>query len=292
MRLLRAAACLTAFFLGVILPSVALDWPVDKKIVIGTFGEEQGGRYFDGIDVGGGQQPVRAVLPGELVFRYDEGDDYSSLPRGLGSFVVLHHEGKIETVTGNLKKGSLGPLKTSYAAGDPVGTSGDTGFSDGIHLHFSLFDEEAASFVNPLSLLPPVADAQPPVIKQVFLSENDTLIPLANGVTVPSGQALVMAQAYDLRQDVRFQWPLGLYGAHVDLDGKEVSRLVFDSLQVVDGRAVLGGARLALAKVYAPDGMLVCGSVQLRPGSSHLIISVRDFAGNETTKEISFAIRE
>jgi len=292
MRMFRRGACLAAFSLVMVLPSMALDWPVDKKIIIGTFGEEVGGRFFDGIDVGGGQQPVSAVLPGELVFRYDEGDDYSSLPRGLGSFVVLHHEGKIETITGNLKKGSLGPARTSYAAGDPVGTSGDTGFSDGVHLRFSLFDEETASFVNPLSLLPPVADTQPPVIRQVFLSENDTLIPLANGVTVPSGQALVVVQTYDLRQDVRFQWPLGIYGAHVDLDGKEVSRLVFDSVLVVDGRAVLGGARLALAKVYTPDGMLVCGSVQLRPGSSHLIISVRDFAGNETTKEISFTIRE
>jgi hypothetical protein len=289
---LGVTVCIAAFSLGTILPSTALDWPVDRKIIIGTFGEEQVGRFFDGLDVGGGSQPVRAVLPGELVFRYEEGDDYSSVPRGLGSFLVLHHEGKIETITCNLKKGSLGSARTSYAAGDPLGTSGDTGFSDGVHVHFSLFDEETASFVNPLSLLPPVADAQPPVIKQVFLSENDTLIPLANGATVPAGQAIVVVQAYDLRQDVRFQWPLGLYGVHVGLDGKEVSRLVFDSLQVVDGRAMLGGARLVLSKVYTADGMLICGSVPLRPGNSHLIVSARDFAGNETTKEISFTVRE
>jgi Peptidase family M23 len=289
---LRSLTCFALFALAVTLPSAALDWPVDKKIIIGTFGEDHGGHFFDGLDVGGGPQAVRAVLPGELVFRYDEGEDYSSLPRGLGSFVVLHHEGKIETIFCNLKKGSLGPVQTRYAAGDPIGTSGDTGFSDGVHLHFSLYDEETASFVNPLSLLPPVADSQPPVIKQILVSENGAPAPLANGATVPAGQASILAQAYDLRQDVKFQWPLGLYGVRLDLDGKEVSRVVFDSLQVTGGHMVLGGAKLALPKVYTTDGMLVCGSVQLRPGNSHLILSVRDFAGNETTKEISFTVRE
>jgi hypothetical protein len=289
---LRSLICLSVLAFVVVLPVTALDWPVDRKIIVGTFGQDQGGQFFDGIDIGGGPQAVRAVLPGELVFRFDEGEDYSSLPRGLGSFVVLHHEGKIETISCNLKKGSLGPVQAKYAAGDPVGTSGDTGFSDGVHLHFSLYDEETASFVNPLSLLPPVADAQPPVIKQVFVSENDILTPLANGAAVPPGQALIIAQAYDLRQDVRFQWPLGLYGLHLDLDGKEVSRTVFDSLQVVEGRMVMGGVKLAFRKVYTPDGVLVCGAVQLRPGNSHLILSVRDFAGNETTKEISFTVRE
>ncbi len=281
-----------ALFLAAPLPVRGLDWPVAKKTVIGTFGEDRGGHFFDGLDIGGGPQDVHAVLPGDLVFRYDEGEDYTSVPRGLGSFVVLHHEGKIETISCNLKKGSLGPPRTAYASGETVGLSGDTGYSDSIHMHFSLYDEETASFLNPLSLLPPVADTQPPVIKRVFLSVGDTLIALENGAKVPPGQAEIFAEAYDLRQDVRFHWPLGLYGTRLDLDGKEVSRIVFDSLQVAGGRLSLGGARLTLRGVYTSEGLLKCGTVEMRAGTSHLILAVRDFAGNETTKEISFTVRE
>ncbi len=289
---LRAVPALLALLLGGALPVSGLDWPVDRKVIIGTFGEDKGSNFFDGLDLGGGQQEVHAVLPGELVFRHDEEEDYSSLPRGLGSFVVLHHEGKIETISGNLKKGSLGPVRTAYAAGETVGLSGDTGSSDGVHLHFSLYDEETASFLNPLSLLPPVADTQLPVIKRVLLSAGDTLTPLDNGATVPAGKAQIIAQAYDLRQDVRFLWPLGLYGIRLELDGKEATRMVFDSLQVVDGQLVLGGTRLGHGTIYTANGLLSCGTVELRAGTSRLILTVRDFAGNETTKEISFTVRE
>lgn len=281
-----------ALLLAAALPVHGLDWPVEKKTVIGTFGEDSGGRFFDGLDIGGGPQDVRAVLPGDLVFLYDEGEDYSSLPRGLGSFVVLHHEGKIETISCNLKKGSLGSPRTAYAAGDKIGVSGDTGSSDSIHLHFSLYDEETASFLNPLSLLPPVADTQPPVIRRILLSVSDILVPLENGAKVPAGQAEIIAEAYDLRQDVRFHWPLGLYGIRLDVDGKEAARIVFDSLQVAGGRLAVGGTRLTLSGVYTADGLLRCGAVEMRQGNHHLILSARDFAGNETTKEISFTVRE
>jgi hypothetical protein len=283
---------LITFGLTVSLPAIALDWPVEKKIIIGTFGQDKGGCFLDGIDLGGGQQGVQAVLPGELVFRYDEEEDFSSLPRGLGSFVVLHHEGKIETISCNMKNGSLGPVRTSYAAGETIGQSGDSGFSDGVHVLFSLYDEETASFLNPLSLLPPLNDRQPPVIKRVFIAAGDTLLPLDNGATVPAGKAQIIVSAYDLRQDVRFLWPLGLYGLRLNLDGNEVGRLTFDSLQVTDGQRALGGTKLTLNKVYTADSLLLCGSVDLRTGDSHLILSVRDFAGNETTKEISFTVRE
>ncbi|HUI69779.1 MAG TPA: M23 family metallopeptidase [Spirochaetia bacterium] len=280
------------FFLAAVLPALALDWPVDKKVVVGTFGEDRNGHFFDGLDIGGGEQEVHAVLPGELVFRYDEGEDYSSLPRGLGSFVVLHHEGKIETMSCNLKRGSLGAVRTTYSAGETIGLSGDTGSSDGTHLRFCLSDEETASYLNPLSLLPPVADAQPPVIKRILLAEGDGLTPLADGATVAPGQAEIIADAYDLRQDVRFLWPLGLYGVRLDLDGKEVTRVIFDSLQVVNGKLSLGGSKTTLTKLYTNDGLLRCGSFELRPGTSRLILTVRDFAGNETTKEISFTVRQ
>jgi hypothetical protein len=270
----------------------ALDWPVAVKIITGTFGEDRGDHFHNGIDIGGGSQDVHPVLPGELVFRYDEASDYSSLPRGVGSFIALHHDPGILSLYCHLQNGSLGPERTSYLPADRAGVIGETGHANGPHLHFAVFDEEAGAALNPLAFLPPLADHQPPVIRHVVIARGDQQQPLTDGVSVAQGSVEVRAEAYDLREDVSFSWPLAPASLSVSLDGVEVSRISFDSLQVVEGNAVLGGSLLTRSRVYDPGGMLRCGTLDLRPGESHLRLAVRDLAGNETVKTISFTVHE
>jgi hypothetical protein len=270
----------------------ALDWPVAAKVITGTFGEDRGDHFHNGIDLGGGSQDVHPVLPGELVFRFDEASDYSSLPRGVGSFVVLHHEQNILSLSCHLQNGSLGPERPSYVPADRLGIIGESGHADGPHLHFSVFDEEADSMVNPLAFLPPLPDRQPPVIRHVFIAAGDHRQPLENGASLPPGRAEILAEAYDLREDVTFSWPLAPASISLSIDGVEVSRISFDSLQVVDGKAVLSGAKLSRGQVYDPAGLLRCGTVELRTGESHLRLAARDLAGNEAVKTISFSVNE
>ena len=273
-------------------PVFSLDWPVEKKIVTGTFGEDRGDHFHNGLDIGGGEQEVHPVLAGELVFRYDENDDYTSLPRGVGTFVVLHHAQDILSVYCHLASGTLGPVRARYAPRDRVGMLGDTGHAEGKHLHFTVYDEENGSAVNPLSLLPPLADTQPPVIKRVLLAAGNQMKPLENGMTVPQGRAEILAEAYDLREDVRFHWSLAPFSTSLGLDGKEIGKIVFDALEVSEGRMAVGASRLTRANVYTADGLLRCGVVELRPGASRLRLSVRDFAGNETVREIALTVQE
>jgi hypothetical protein len=232
------------------------------------------------------------VLGGELLFRYDEGESFTSLPRGVGSFVVLHHSQDILSFYCHLQKGSLGPIRTAYSPSDRIGIIGDTGHSDGKHLHFALYDEEAGSWINPLSILPPLADAQPPVIKRVLLSIGEQVQPLESGVKVRAGHGEILAEAYDLREDVRFHWPLAPYSVRFSLDGKEVARILFDSLLASDGRMVVGATGLTRENVYRGEGLLRCGVVELHAGESRLHIAVRDFAGNETVRDIPFTVAE
>jgi hypothetical protein len=89
------------------LPVCGFDWPVQEKVLIATFGENRDGRFFKGIDIGGGQQQVFAIADGEVIFRHEEGANLFSLKRGNGSFVVLQHEGRIRSVYSHLKKGSI-----------------------------------------------------------------------------------------------------------------------------------------------------------------------------------------
>ena len=285
------AASLAALFCARA-PAFGLDWPVAVKVITGTFGEDRGDHFHNGIDIGGGGQEVHPVLPGELVFRYDEGADFSSMPRGVGSFVVLHHEQDILSLYGHLQNGSLGPERASYVPADRLGLIGDTGHADALHLHFAVFDDEAGSTINPLAFLPPLADHQPPVIRHVLVAAGDQRQALENGAVLKPGSSEILVEVYDLREDVPFSWLLAPASVRVSVDGTEVSRISFDSLQVAEGRAVLSGTTLSLGRVYDSAGYLRCGSVELRPGASSLRISARDLAGNEAVKTISFSIHE
>jgi hypothetical protein len=269
-----------------------IDWPVEKKILTGTFGEDRGDHFHAGIDIGGGDQEVKAALEGELVFRYEEGGDYTSLPRGVGTFVVLHHDQDVLTLYCHLAEGSLGPARTRYARQALIGIMGATGHADGKHLHFTVYDGENGSSVNPLAFLPQLADNQPPVIRRVLLQTGNRVLPLAGTPVVPPGRAEVLAEVYDLREDVRFAWTLAPYSISLDLDGKETARITLDSLQVREGHTVVGGTSVSRSDLYASDGLVRCGTVDLRAGSSRLRLEARDFAGNETVREIPLTVQD
>jgi hypothetical protein len=274
------------------LPVAGLEWPVAKRIVTATFGEDRADHFHNGIDIGGGEQDVHPVLPGELVFGYEESSGYTSLPRGVGSFVVLRHGDDIESVYCHLKNGTVDAGRTVYGASDRIGIMGDTGYSEGTHLHFIVRDEESSSYVNPLSLLPPLPDAQAPVIRRVALAIGDRINSLAPGSVVPAGRGTVLAEVYDPRADVKFLWPMAPYSVRLSVDGKEVSKISFDALHTVAGRAVLRGTGLAATDVYTADGLVRCGEIDLRPGTSHLLLTARDLAGNEVSRELFFTVRD
>jgi len=271
-------------------PAHALDWPAASRIVTGTFGEDRGDHFHDGIDIGGGNQEVHAVLPGELVFRYDEGADYTSLPRGVGSFVVLRHEQHIRTLYAHLQAGSLGAVRERWEPPDRLGIIGETGHASGPHLHFAVFDEEAGSTVNPLEFLPPIPDRQPPVIRRLFARVGERRVPLEDGVALQAGSTEILAEAYDLREDVAFRWPLAPAAVSLSLDGTEVSRISFDSLQAQQGRSVLGGSLRSRDQVWDDAGLLVCGWVTLTRGESLLRLAARDLAGNEAVRTVWISI--
>ncbi len=290
--MIRRAATAAVLIACGCLAAHGLDWPVARRTVTGTFGESRGDHFHSGIDIGGGEQEVHPILAGEMVFRYEENADYSSLPRGVGSFVVLQHADKILSVYCHLKAGSIPSDRKKLSESDQLGVTGDTGDSEGVHLHVMVYDRETASILNPLSLLPPLRDTQPPVIRRVLLKVGEKTIPITPGVSVPPGQGEILAETYDPREDVRFLWPMAPYSLRVSVNGKEVSQIVFDSLQVKDGKTVVGGTRLGVADLYAGDRLIRLATVDLRGGESHLMVSVKDFAGNEAVKEAFFTIQE
>ncbi len=145
------------------------------------------------------------------------------------------------------------PSAPPIVPGERLGVIGETGHANGPHLHFTVFDQEAGSAMNPLAFLPALTDHQPPVIRHVSVAAGEQRLPLENGVTLKPGRVEILVEAYDLREDVSFSWPLAPAAVSVSVDGMEISRISFDSLQVVDGKAVLDGGPLTRVRSTTPQ---------------------------------------
>ena len=277
---------------------LAFDWPLDQIILTSTFGENRGDHFHGGIDLGGGEQPIYPISPGEVVFCYREGEDYTSLPTGLGNFLVLQHQGGVQSLYAHLAGGSLDPNPKFYDRSRALGTVGSSGYSSGKHLHLTIIDTEMKTVINPLLLLPPLPDEQAPEIKGLYLQIGQERITLQDGMSLNRSEGRLFATVYDLREDVSFLWKLAPYKVFLYQDGKEISSFTFDSLYSAPVSAessdnlVLVNTEMDFADVYDSSWSLSLGSINLIPGETTLAVFAADFTGNESYKEYTLTVLE
>ena len=269
----------------------ALEWPVEKVILTATFAESRQDHFHTGIDLGGGEQTIFPISPGEVVFAYEKRSDYSSLPVGLGNFVVLQHQESIRSIYCHLKDDTLKRSLTEFSLQDPLGTIGDSGHSQGKHLHLSLIDSEMKTIINPFLVLPPLTDRQAPVIRRLFMKGEEDLVEIREGDELKTGEVHILAEIYDLREDVSFIWKLAPYKILLYVNGKEVNQMSFNFLQAEDGRLVLSDSREGYGELYVSDWIYKLGSLDLTPGETHMQVFSRDFAGNVSQREYFFQVK-
>ena len=277
---------------------LAFDWPLDQIVLTSTFGEHRGDHFHGGIDLGGGEQPIYPISPGELVLFYREGEDYTSLPTGLGNFLVLQHQGGVQSLYAHLADGSLNPVRRFYDRSRALGKIGSGGYSSGKHLHLTIIDTEMSTIINPLLLLPPLPDGQAPEIKEVYLQSGQERIRLEDEMTVSRTEGQLFATVYDLREDVTFLWRLAPYKVFLSQDGREISAFTFDSLYSASAAAagsqnlVLMNTERDFSDVYESSWLLRLGGIDLVPGETTLTVFAADFAGNESFKEYNLTVLE
>ena len=270
-------------FLFTVISLYSFDWPVKHVIITSTFGETRGDHFHTGIDLGGGAQAVYPISDGEVVFRHEAGL-YSSIPVGLGNFVVLQHKGNIRSLYCHLKDNSI-KNGTQILQKQELGIIGDTGHSFGKHLHLSIIDFETHSILNPLTLLPQVADNQAPVIKNVFLKIGNKIEKVSHVKNIKPSRVEIFVEAYDLREDVSFIWKLAPYLIILYENGAELGRITFDSFIEHSGKLVLNGTDKSFNDIYESEWTYKLGSIELLEGENHFVVAAKDFAGNETAKD-------
>jgi hypothetical protein len=277
------------------MPAAGFDWPLAKVVLTATFGESRGDHFHAGVDLGGGDQEVRPIAAGELVFSFEEGEDLSSVPVGLGSFLVLQHSGGVRSLYAHLEASSTRRAEKRFDGSSPLGRVGATGYSLGKHLHLAIIDQEMRSLINPLALLPPVPDRQIPVIKALYLRSGRE--PAAAGSSHRQGTVEVLAELYDLREDVPFAWRMAPYRVSLQQDGRETAALRFEGLHEKlqrDGapRLVLLEADRGFAELYEAEWLLRIGEVKLAPGQTTLSLFAADYAGNESSRDFVLTVSD
>lgn len=271
-RLLVGALC-AVLVLG------AWKWPVEEFSIDLGFGAPADGAMSPGLELVAEAGPVSAAAEGELVFAFDAEDHRGAIPHGLGSFLVLEHEGGFRSLYAHLDR-EPGDATVEFAEEAPVGVVGRTGFSGGNTLGFRIIDSERGAYVNPMILLPELEDGTAPRIEDVRLSRGSASVAVGPGASLPQGPARLSALVYDPGTDGPYRGDAAAYSVTVFANGREVFGLAFETLSRSGGRITLSG-EYTRGELFDDEGRLRLGSIEIAPGSNLIEIIAEDHAGNE-----------
>ena len=169
--------------------------PVDDQMRLGgTFGELRPGHFHSGIDIksktGGVGQPILAAADGFV-------DKIKVLANGYGNVLYIKHPNGYTTLYAHLDQFApdieryvhdsqykrerfeveLSPPDGQFRVkkGQQIGKMGNSGSSEGPHLHFEIRQTSTGKAINPLLFGLPATDQQAPVIRDMkvyFLNEK------------------------------------------------------------------------------------------------------------------------
>ena len=176
-----------------------LNSPIDLPLNLsGTFGEFRSSHFHYGLDV------TTNKKPGYKVYSIDSGSvvRINVSTTGYGKALYINHPNGLTSVYAHLKEFSpkiqeyiktQQYLNKSYSIqkffnngeikvnkGDLIGYTGNTGGSSGPHLHFEIRDTKSQNPINPLSFNYKYDDSNRPIIKSLYLFNEDDIFKKSN----------------------------------------------------------------------------------------------------------------
>lgn len=281
--LLVAAVFLAAF---VSLP--AYRWPMSDAGLRFAFGSRRQALFLRGFEFENQEGPVQAVADGELLFYAAASELPGAFPVPAGSLVALAHKQSIMSVYSGLRLENLASLTDVIYEGDLLGRSEVS--PGAAYTAFYLFDRKAGSFVNPLSLLPQLADTRPPQLRSVTLQGSGTA-PIA----IEQARGLVQGQ-YRLAADVIDVLPTPVsaipFTVSLLINGLERQRFVYDAVQASQGRLVLPSTlNRQQNSFFTANGHIDLGSYMFVSGSTLVTLIVSDFNRNRLERSWTVTVQ-
>lgn len=259
----------------------ALDWPVFPQRIASTFGSPAAGRLVTGVHLASDGGLVKAAEEGELSFHLEEGRHPAGLPTPLGSLVVVEHSRDLAAVYAHLAPGSASTYLEAVPSGAILGKAGSSGWTEGTGALFEVFDRRDGNWVNPLLLLPPLADDKPPIIRSVALSAGTAIQVLGSNSRLAQGRYILSADIADPADSPWTTGPLAPYQIKLSMDGMEISKRVFDVARGSGGELLFSSQdEKPASALRTPEGRWIIAELLLTRGRASLELRVEDAAGN------------
>ena len=312
-----------------------------KMELVSNFGELRTNHWHMGLDIRTQQRenlPVYAAADGYIA-------TVSVGAWGFGRAIYINHPNGLTTLYAHLNnfepklhqwvidqqyqqqswetRIDLAPHLFPVKKGDLIAYSGNTGGSQGPHVHFEIRDTESGKCLNPLLFNFPIPDAVPPQLIRLAMydrnkntyAQSPQLLALkkvgahytlaaAPSITVGSNKLSFALGAVDRFTGVTN--PNGIYSARIELDGLLQSEFILDSIDYNETRYMnahidyrykaAGGAYLQhlsrlpgdTTRVYTPTS--TNGVIELNDTKPHEItITVQDAAFN--TSRLKFNVQ-
>ncbi len=259
-------------------------WPVENVVVARTFGQYVDGEPLRAMDLGGTDHEVFAVADGTVVAVFG--------PAGrptdpLGYSVAIVHDSGLRSMYAHLARLPRVRLGERVSIRTPIGhysgVAGRTGLSDLDALRFSVYDPAIESYINPLTLLPPLADTIRPAVRAVYAVSDGRTFDLLASNELPPGAYDLLVDAVDRVGGARA--PLvGVYSLSAAIPGSDSRRIRFDALRHGDPPLLLPDR--APLPVHGRDGLLRVARLQVSDAPITVAITARDYSGNTTVRTV------
>lgn len=261
----------------------ALEWPTTPAKPAYLFGSSMAGSFSTGMGLASEGGLVTASDEGEVAFVQDRGGALQSrIPSTLGSYIAVEHARGLVGVYAQLAPGTASSYLTKVPRGAILGTAGASGWTGGQGLAFSLFDRAAQRWVNPLLLMPALADKAAPAIRSAALVLGGKSYPLGETKVLSQGKYAVAVDTSDLLEASWSGTASAPYFIRLVVDGAKVMELSFDVAGEREGLLSLASDKpRPYREAYLPDGKIVLATKLFAAGRSVIQVLVRDYAGNE-----------
>ncbi|MBI9103265.1 MAG: M23 family metallopeptidase [Spirochaetales bacterium] len=277
-------------FILLLIPLSAFEWPVDEVVMKNTFGEKSGRDFNTGITLGGPRQAVHSADFGEIVFYYNEDEEF--LPSGLGNFIVVEHPRSLYSIYSHLESGYFGsPGGYELTPEDTLGWVGNTGDATGLQLNLEIVDLEFDQMVNPLNLLPPKSDKSAPVVDGVWIFEDEWKV-LEDGQSLLPGERELFVSVWDQSVELPYFRPMAPYKLNVFTNGEEIFYQAFEAVEAKEGVLYLVSKQdyRSFSNLYNDEGYIRIGSYTFNPGETILEVVASDYRGNKEFYNISIKV--
>lgn len=281
----RSAVC-TVLCISLLFPLSALEWPTDTHLFLRLFGQRIGEHVFEQGTVFEHAETVRAADNGTLLIALDARHGQGMFPSTLGNALVLLHNDGLQTIYGNLESAASLGNRVIIEGNSVIGRTGNSGWGMPNDLLFQVSDSERKVYINPLILLPAVADKTAPQIQNIVLVNDQ------NTAFQITGQRTLRQGSYELYAEISDTTEAGghivsPFRVSIFVNGTNLRIIPFETITQKDRNAYLSTTAFTDTLLYRRKGSLYLGKIILNRGKSDILITARDITGNEKAERFT-----